>query len=186
MKVVSNLAFLLLTFICFSWTNKQQSGKHVKHIIFPYDTLKYDKVIAYDYDGGKGAEIVLKGQLQKGLVKNEKEVSHKQISEIHKVLRDTKTYGGGKASCFDPHLALIYYKGNKIVGYITICLECNYLESSIEITASETKKIYYCDTCKGYYFADGFSKVGRVGINDFCKELNFSHCKDNLVSAFDK
>src|SRR5579863_6918342 len=117
--------------------------------IFPYDQLKYDQVIAYDFRGEGGHPLIIDGKIQEKLVVNKTELTKEQVTKFHKVLGDTNTYGNTTAMCFDPHLALVYYLNNKIVGNISICLECNYLESSMEIKASETKRIYYSDANLG-------------------------------------
>lgn len=67
-----------------------------------------------------------------------------------------KSYGGGTASCFEPHLAFVYYLKEKIVSYISICLRCNRLYASIGIPAQKQGKVR-----KGkevYYTSDGMSK----------------------------
>lgn len=162
--------------------DKPRSKRVSKSFLNPYDTLTFDKVIAYDYDGAGEYQIVEQGKLFIDNIKNKTELTREQIGKINKFLGDTSTYGGSTAACFDPHLGLVYYLKGKIVGYISICLECNFLESSLKIQAEDYKKTELCDSC----FAHGFSKTGRKRINDLCKELRFSHCKDKLDGMFDE
>lgn len=152
----------------------------------PFNKLDYNKVIAYDYEGGKGEgviDIITDGKLAP-TVKQQKELTQEQIDGLTNYLGANSTYGGNKAFCFDPHLGIVFYKDSKVVAHISICLECNYLSSSIKIPATEVKKIKIGDDYE--YPAEGFSKLGRQKINSLCKQLNFSHCVDTLNSMFDE
>ena len=151
-----------------------------------FKKLKYDTVIAYGYDGSYGQEqqlIIEKDKLSKK-VKNKKILNQEQVKKINKTLIDTSTYGNTTASCFEPHLGIVYYYKNKVVLSISICLQCNFLESSIEIPASIYYKIQSLDN--SYSPATGFSKKARKEINDFCKSLNFNYCLDKLDQQFDE
>lgn len=152
----------------------------------PFNKLDYNKVIAYDYEGGKGEgviNIITNGKLAP-TVKQQKELTQEQIDGLTNYLGANTTYGGNKAFCFDPHLGIVFYKDSKVVAHISICLECNYLASSIKIPATEVKKFKMGDDFE--YPAEGFSKLGRQKINALCKQLNFSHCADTLNSMFDE
>jgi hypothetical protein len=119
--------------------------------------LKYDKAVAYNYNGEGDIEIIDEnGKLAKG-IKKSIELDSSQVIVITNVLSDKSTYGGDVASCFDPHLGLVFYKGEKVAGYVSVCLECNYLISSIEIPAAKS----------------GFSKLGGDRIVSFQKEIGF-------------
>lgn len=107
----------------------------------PFKSFKYDKVVAYDYNGIGGIRIVDSNGHITGTVRAQTELTKKQFKEINKTLSERSTYGGTTASCFDPHLGIVYYFDNKMVAHISICLECNYLESSFAIPATENKQI---------------------------------------------
>jgi hypothetical protein len=160
-----------------------QTGK----IMNPFDTLKYDKVIAYDYDGMSGREIVKDGELIKpdkyrGRIFGQKELNREQTQRLHRILRDTASFGNRTAACFDPHLGIVYYYKGKITGYISICIDCNFLRASMPIPASTMKRIYYGPEAENYLIAYGFSRPARKKLNDFCKELKFTTCKEQLQS----
>jgi hypothetical protein len=161
------------------------SGLQQKTLVNPYDILTYDRVVAYDYDGMSNHRIVKDGQLIKfdgrhGKIFNQIELTKNQIARFHKIIGDTATYGGYTAACFDPHMGVVYYLRDKIVGHISICVDCNYLEPSLEIPASEFKK-YYIGEGDDRYEAGlrGFSLPARKKILAFCEELKFSNCDDN-------
>jgi hypothetical protein len=120
-----------------------------------FSSIKYDRVIAYNYNGDGDIEIIDKnGQLAKN-IKKSTELHKSQIIEITNLLCEKTTYGDDIAACFDPHLGIVFYEGEKVNGYISICLDCNYLVSSIMIPAAES----------------GFSKTGIDGIESFQREV---------------
>jgi hypothetical protein len=154
----------------------------------PFDTLKYDRAIAYDYNGMNNNPIVKDGQLIKRApgqarsvqIYGEKALTKPQQANLHQLLRDSSTFGGPTAACFDPHLGIVYYKKEKIVGHISVCISCNYLRASVTIPASRTKKIYFSDDPDNYLYAEGFSQKAREKLNSFCQELKFTTCTDSL------
>ncbi|MBL7911088.1 MAG: hypothetical protein JNJ41_08560 [Bacteroidia bacterium] len=176
---------LLYTLICFAFINQgiSQTNKAAKKYINPFDTLKYDKVIAYDYNGSPEMQIVIEEKVMplKERMFKQAELTKEQINKLNKTLGDTKSYGGGTAACFDPHFGVVFFKENKIVGHISICMGCNFLESTPDIPAENSHKTDLCDEC----YARGFSKFGRKNISALVKELKFSHGELNS-ELFDK
>jgi hypothetical protein len=120
-----------------------------------FSAIKHDKVIAYDYNGEGDIEIIDKnGQLAKE-IKKSIELNRSQVAEITNLLSDRSTYGDNIAMCFNPHFGIVFYEGEKVNAYISICLECNYLISSVNIPAA----------------ISGFSKTGSDGIISFQKDV---------------
>jgi hypothetical protein len=140
----------------------------------PFLAQKFDKVIMYDFEGGKGIamRIVEKEKLVKTIRKQIQLDSH-EISQLNIKLCEKLSYGGGTASCFDPHLGFVYFFEGKIVGYITICLDCNRLYSSIDIPAQKQGK--HGDGKNVEYTADGLSKSFRKFLNELLKKYGYSH-----------
>jgi hypothetical protein len=68
---------------------------------------------------------------------------------------------------FDPHLGFVYYKGNEIIGYITICVDCNILSANLKLAAQIRSK-------EGAD-AHGMSKSFRQFLNSLLKKYKFSH-----------
>jgi hypothetical protein len=142
----------------------------------PFSKLQFDKVVMYDFSGGKGAEdfsiINQKGKLAKSVTK-EIVLDKNTIVMLNQKLESRKSFGAGTASCFDPHLGIVYYYKDKPVAHISICMDCNRLSSSKEIPAQNQGK-----TGEGketYYFLDGMSKSFRNYLNGLLKKYNFSH-----------
>jgi hypothetical protein len=141
----------------------------------PFLALKFDKVIMYDFTGGKGSDLYIvdeKDELAKSISK-QIQLDKATIAKLNEKLGNKKSYGAATAFCFDPHLGFVYYLKGKIVGHITICLDCNRLRSSISIAAQQQGKIG-----KGkdaYYISDGLSIPFRNFLNSLLVKNNFSH-----------
>jgi len=143
-----------------------------KKVSSPFNGLQCNKVIAYEYQGNRGEEvidIVNNGELAP-TIKQQKALSQHQVKVLATLLGANSTYGNTYAFCFAPHLGIVFFDDTKVVAHITISLDCNRLRSSIVIPATKVKQI---EIDKDHnYPAEGFSKVGRQKIISFFKELN--------------
>jgi len=129
----------------------------------------------YDFSGGKDFNQYIvgnKGQLATSITKYI-QLDKETISSLNQRLGSKSSFGGGEAACFTPHLGFVYYLKDKIVAYITICLDCNILVSSIPLDAQKQGRIGEGEDA--YYMADGPSKVFRLFLNDLLKKYKFSH-----------
>jgi hypothetical protein len=159
--------------------NEFKKDKLPENVKNPFNDLNYDKVVAYDYEGGKnlaGIEIITEGKL---LPFSKKVVLSKfQINELINCLTANSTYGEGKAACFNPHFGIVFYSNDEVAAHISICFECNYLVSSVVISAMKQKIISISDDYS--YYADGFSEKGKEKLIKLCSELKFSHCNNEI------
>ena len=151
---ISLLVVSLTTISC--GNNESLTNKRSINNVFA--TLDYDKTVAYNYNGQGDIEIIDKetGQLAKK-IRKQVVLDSAQILKITNDLCDKSSYGGDVASCFDPHLGIVFYKTDKPVAYISICLDCNYLISSIKIPNSES----------------GFSDNGIKRILEFERKIGY-------------
>lgn len=144
-------------------------------IAAPFNKLRYDKIIAYDFGDGYSEETLRVIDPQGRFVSNiskQQALSQAKADNILTALTTKSTYGGSNAICFNPRFALVFYKGSKVVNQINICMDCNYLVSEIDIPAQnhiakKVSKNEYAQT------GIGFSESGRKAIIDFCKDLSF-------------
>lgn len=145
----------------------------VKTSAEPFNNLKYNKVIAYDYEGMEEAynSIITNSGNYIPVVIRQQALNQKQIENVISFLTDKKTYGETTAACFNPHLAFVFYNDDAIAFKTDICLDCNYQNPSLTIPAMEHKKIELEDS--DFYYAIGFTKYGHQKITDLCKEINF-------------
>ncbi|MFH6994632.1 hypothetical protein [Flavobacterium sp. FlaQc-48] len=139
----------------------------------PFDKLDYDKIIAYDFDGSEESypSVINKFKNFVPVVLAQKALSQIQADKILWALTQKSTYGEGTAACFDPHFALVFYKDNKAINQINICLGCNYLIADLNIPAQTHLKVN--KGTANEYSLTGFTKSGTTAIVSLCKELGF-------------
>jgi hypothetical protein len=155
-KIIMPFISLLTVFVMSCNDNGQNQNDTKANSNNVFAAVDYDKVVAYSYDGEAGIEIIDdKGKLAKK-IKKQVRLTKTQTTRLTNTLCDRSIYGGDIAACFDPHFGIVFYKINKPIAYISICLDCNYLISSIKIPGE-----------------GGFSNDGIKKIVAFEKELNF-------------
>lgn len=142
----------------------------------PFDTLDYDKVVTYDYKGfgGEIISIIENGEFV-DVVMKQKFLNQKQIDRFLQILTKNETYGDVTAFCFDPHLGVVFFKNDKVVYKIDVCLDCNYLKSDTEIPAMYSKVVNKGAEEEFLVPMIGFSEQGKNDIINFCKELEFTY-----------
>lgn len=142
----------------------------------PFDTLNYNQVVAYKYfNTGERNPRVYKKQLNSliDVIENQHAMNQSEADQFLRLISVRSTYGGMRMACFEPRLGIVFYKDGKYVDQISICMECNYMESSLLIPAYEKQKKI---SESGEYNSDkdyGFSKKGRNGINQLLKGFKF-------------
>jgi hypothetical protein len=166
----------------------------------PFVNLKYDSVVAYNYNTGEeynvNEQLIVNKKINTsiGFITYSKKLTKSEINQITSILSDTTTYGNSYAACFEPRFAIVFFKKSKIIAVLEICLDCNYIRSSLEIYARERQQyVYIEDKEVPYYDAPkriredkettirpftGFTKIGRQHINDFCKQINMLYITD--------
>jgi hypothetical protein len=109
----------------------------------------YYRVIAYELNGRYGdarAATVFHNQTGKQIV-----LTESQIGEFLSLLNNRKSYGHYEMACFDPHIGLVFYDASeKIVAYLSLCLQCNNVRSEppldfdflVPTNSGFTKKAY--------------------------------------------
>ncbi len=140
-----------------------------------FQSLKIDKLIMYDFEPkDKGGSIIEdKGELTKN-IKKQVQLDKLISSKLNIKLGSKKSFGGGTAACFEPHLGFVYYLNNKVVAHITICMECNRLHSSIPIPQQKATKIGKGNS--SYFLQNnGMSVNFRKFLNELLVANNFSN-----------
>ena len=134
----------------------------------PFQKLKFDKVVIYDYESGRQENLIVdKNQQLIKSIKKQVELLKPTIDSLNNRLTNKESYGNITAMCFNPHLGIIYYLKDKIVAHISVCLDCNVLRSSIDIPAQKQGEAGEGNSA--YYTADGLSKSFRQFLNDLLK-----------------
>jgi hypothetical protein len=144
----------------------------------PFGKLSYNKVIAYDFEGsGEPYPSIIdnKGRFVPVVVKQKALTKH-QIDKLLSTLVQKSSYGETTASCFEPHFAVVFFKDDKVVNQIDVCLNCNRLHSTIEIPSQSHKKVN--KGTENEYALEGLTDVGRKAIVDLSTELGFRYGED--------
>lgn len=139
----------------------------------PFSTLDYEKIIAYDFRGDEemyDAPIDKQGNFIP-IIEKQQFLSQEQADNILKALAKKSSYGEASAACFNPHLGLVFFKDNKKINQMSICLDCNGSISEIDIPARR-HKVFNKGTDDEYSFT-GFTPKGKAAIIALCKELTF-------------
>lgn len=146
----------------------------------PFDSIPFDKVIAYDFDGSDsaGSGIIDKHGWLDATIKKQRSLSGSQVGTITSCLGSRSSYGAGTAPCFRPGMAIVFYQNNLPAMTIDICLDCNFLESSVRIPAK-----YGSTMLKdgAEIELSGFSKSGRECIISLAKQLEFSYASEKIA-----
>jgi hypothetical protein len=82
-----------------------------KNLGNPFDTLSYNKIIAYDFEGSEEPypRLLDKDLKFVPVILNQKVLTQKQADKILSALTKNSSYGEGTAACFNPHLGLLFF-----------------------------------------------------------------------------
>ena len=158
---------LLLAILFFTVCSAHSQTKN------PFISLKYDRVVVYDYNREDMERSIVEGGKLTTSIQKQAQLGPNEISGLNTKVWEKRSYGGGVAACFIPHLGIVYYRQNKIVAHISICMDCNRLVSSIDIPAQRQGK--QGSGKDVYYLGDGMSKSFRTFLNGLIKKYKFSH-----------
>ncbi len=162
---------LLVTFlVLFACTVKAQN---------PYSTLAYDSLVIYDYGIEMAADesnIKIEGKHFTFKNKPVKSVvlSVAEAKEFTTKIGEDSTYSQNSADCFNPHFAAFYYKKGKVIANVEICIACNRLDPSLDITGPY-KNPQKTDDGDVYYIDNGLSRSYRLYLKALLNKYGFSH-----------
>jgi hypothetical protein len=142
----------------------------------PFNTLVFNKVIAYDFDGhGERHPTVfdMEGGGFASTVIHQTGLGFELVNELISMLTDKDTYGERINACYEPHLGFIFYADAQPKAVIDICLDCNFLKSTITIPATSHHVITY-DTGVTQPLI-GFSTEGVERIIALSTKLNLDY-----------
>lgn len=146
--------------------------------------VKFTEVYAYSFNvEGRASEypIISNGYLEGSAKRPGKKLSEKQVKKLLTAISDTNFFGGGTAACFEPRMGLVFVGADKkVTGHISICFECNRLESTPVIAAQEYYSRYF-----GSAYLFGLSRSGRKHLMNLCSDLGLERCGDD-PGLFDK
>ncbi len=161
---------LMIVLVTNSFAQTKSAGKYLPG---EYATLKYNKVIIYDYVYNQKGWFVWKGKIDTSyIIKKQVTLTKPQIDSLHKILFNTNTYGAIPQPSFRGSFAIVYYLDAKIVSHIFISLKTNMI-----LTSHDTNAMYqerYNTGKDGFNFYSGICKSGNKAILEFCNKLGFN------------
>jgi len=132
--------------------------------------LSYDKVIMYYFKGGIGSDqsiVDASGHIAKSMTK-QFVLDKESALTLTKKLGEKESFCDEMAACFEPGLGFVYYLKGKIVLYITVCLGCNVVVSSIPLDPQKPDKFW-----AGGYLVGGPTKQFLAFLNGLLKNHPF-------------
>lgn len=163
------MKIITVIFVLFSLVTSAQN---------PYTALVYDSLVIYDYgfEGEGESNIKQTGKYYSFITKPAKSVklTKAEAKEFSFRINADSSYGQGVASCFDPHFAAFYYKGGKVIANVEICIACNRLDPTLDITAPY-KNPQKTDDGDVYYIDNGLSRSYRLYLKALLNKYGFSH-----------
>ena len=133
--------------------------------------LKYDKVMMYYFNGGIGSDLSIvdpKGHIAKSVTK-QVVLDKESALSLTKKLGEKESFNNEMGACFEPGIGFVYYSKDKIVAYITICLGCQVVVSSIPLDPQKHEKFWANDS----YLVGGPTKTFVAFLNSLSKKYNF-------------
>jgi hypothetical protein len=138
--------------------SKLQEFVLAKNSIFK--NIQFDKVIAYECLGEAidDKNLILNSNNKKlaRVLYKQKEMTKQEVEKLSRLLSDTNNYNGKQSACFNPHLGFVFFKNNKIVCQLLICIICNNFKCSKNL----------------HLFQESFSEKGTQELIQFTKELD--------------
>ncbi|NOQ73205.1 MAG: hypothetical protein GQ574_14455 [Crocinitomix sp.] len=160
----------------YNFTKESPILAFIKNYPPPFDTLDFNKVIAYDFDGLDEHYSTVYDPNKLGyapVIIEQRSLTIESVDELISLLTDNSTYGGRRAACYEPHLSFIFYKEQAVRGVVDICLDCNFLKSTLPFSNEGLKTITF--DSGGSLPLDGFSEKGVDRIIALSTRLNLDY-----------
>ena len=132
--------------------------------------LSYDKVIMYHFNGGMVSDMSIVdsgGHIATSMTK-QFVLDKESALSLTKKLGQKESFVDEMASCFEPGLGFVYYLKGKIVLYITVCLDCDVVVSSIPLNPQKPDKFW-----AGGYLVGAPSKPFHAFLKRLSKKHHF-------------
>lgn len=177
-----------------SQANLLKYRDETKTIDFPYqdfgfhDSLKFNKVIAYDFDGTSlrvdendrdESSVFLNDSGYSRRVKKQHLLNYQEIEQLLSIFTSEKYFGGFSALCFDPKLGFIFYQNDEVVNVIDICLDCN--DFHLRRDFSPHKTYYPGMDIEKFESVESFNKKAVIGIKNLCEQLDFDYANFDMT-----
>lgn len=123
------------------WLKTPKYTIEIDSTISHHKGFECDSVIGIDYFGFEGEHFfypINKEGQEVSTIKNRKKLTKLQFDKLNDILGSKETYKNPQiVSCYEPRLAFVYFKNNKVIGQTQICLSCAQLQSTVETINGE-------------------------------------------------
>jgi len=144
----------------------------------PYAALSCDSVVIVDYGNMQTEDTNIEkysnGYRFMHIPSKAKTLTKGETDELIERIGKKSSYGVEHATCYMPHLAVMFMKNGYAVEYVEVCTECNRLVSSLELEATKQGPT---DVGEGqvYYLNSGLSNDFRKFLGEILTKYKFSH-----------
>gem|GEM_PF-3671934 len=117
----------------FTYLNDGRSAMLLDTTLSCKTGFAYDSAIAIDYMGREDGYTDVLDEEGRWIstVHQRKPLTKSHCDRYKKILGSPLTYqNGSQSACFEPHMAIVYYKAGIVVTQTAICLRCQRISSS--------------------------------------------------------
>ena len=123
------------------WVKSPKNTVEIDKSLSHQKGFECDSVIGIDYFGFEGEHFFYpinnEGEFISTIKKSQK-LSKEQFLKLNSILGSRETYKHPQIiGCYEPRLAFIYFKKNKVIGQTQICLSCAQIKSTAETVDGE-------------------------------------------------
>lgn len=147
------------------WIKSMKSIVEIDKSLSHQKGFECDSVIGIDYFGFEGEHyfypINENGEFISSIIKKQK-LNKEQFLKLNAILGSKETYKNPRiVNCYEPRLAFIYYKQNKVIGQTQVCISCAQLRSTAETVNGE--------------YGNLFNEKATDQLNNLRSELGFTN-----------
>ena len=150
-----------------------------------HDSLKFNKIIAYEFDLDIYREeegVLSRENIFSTGIKRQHQLDYNEIELLLSIFTSKEHFGGMSALCFNPKLGFVFYYDTEVVNVIDICLDCNIVLGRRRFLPFEP---FYTEKNKDYKrFSTAFNRKGFERIIELCGMLDFEYANFKIEEDF--
>jgi hypothetical protein len=173
--------------------NYRDNSKSIEFPIKAYnlpDSLIFNKVIAYEFDGDIPMEgedydentVIIGNDNYSNRIKKQQELSEEEIHILLKLFTSKTNFGGMSALCYSPKLGFVFYNDFEVTNVIDICLHCNIFEFRRDIPPH--KSFYPGMDIESFEGIGSFNREGVKTVMEICERINFDYANFEIEGEF--
>lgn len=148
----------------------------------PFDTLLYSTAGLYVKDTVHCSRSAIASHFGKGIfltvgnsvdtcLRRVADLDSRAVHDVMAILNDTLTYRFPDLACFSPEIAILFLSPEgRIVGYVTVCMQCDKIKSDPEIPADNYYNFPAGDPEGKYFIHRTFGTKGKTALWRFFRK----------------